>query len=216
MKNRFLTMIGIILITMTSLHAQSQSIADEWESSPQYKEYLTYMEAGNLESAIKVKKEKVDTITLRVMKPYLNNIKEKYREKYANKLCDNLPIKLIELLNMSFFKAQDILEISDIGDRHYLAKTFYMFFLAYYKEEGKAEMFLSRITKNFSKLKNTELMNKLEVMAKESDTEANKTPEQKQAEHEAWMAKKAASIAKSQRSIDEWNELIKELSNFIK
>ena len=83
MKNRFLPMLGLILITVTSLHAQNGSIVDEWEASPQYKEYLTNMEAGDLKSAMKVKKEKVDEITREVMKPYLSNIKEKYREKYA-------------------------------------------------------------------------------------------------------------------------------------
>ena len=204
-------MIGIILITMTSLHAQSQSIADEWESSPQYKEYLTYMEAGDLKSAMKVKKEKVDAITREVMKPYLSYFKEKYRETYAQKICDNLPIKLIELLNTSFFQAKDILELEDEKKLHKLAKSFYVFFEKNYQETGKALLFLNKIIKQFPKLNDTELINKLEVIAKESDTEANKTPEQKQAEYESIMAKKEAEIAEEKRKQAEWDVIIGKL-----
>ncbi len=208
-----------LLLIMLNLHASDNTtIANEWEASPQYKEYLQFMEAGDLKSAMKIKKDKVDAITLRVMKPYLSYFKEKYREKYAQKICDNLPINLKDTLNIGFFKANDILKLEDKKEKNQLAQSFYNFFNVYYQEDGRALKYANKITEKFPKLKNKEFMNVLEAMAKESDTEAAKTPEQKQKEHDEYMKKLDKKIEEENKKQEEenkkqaeWDEIIRKL-----
>jgi hypothetical protein len=218
MKNRFLKTILITLMFMTSLYAQNTTIANEWEASPQYKEYLQFMEAGDLKSAMKIKKDKVDVITLKVMKPYLSHFKEKYREMFAKKVCDNLPIELNDMLNVSFFKAKDILniDISDEKSLQTLARNFYVFFKVYNEERGEALFFANKISKSFPKIKNTELMNILEAMAKESDIEAAKTPEQKQKDYDNEMIRLDKKIEETDKKIERWKKIIKTLNSLPK
>lgn len=186
MKNKILTTIIITLLALTSLHAQNNSIADEWEASPQFAEYIKLKESGDRDSAMKIKREKIRAITLTTMTPFLGFIKEKYRKRFLEKLYA-LPLSLLDILNTSFFKAQDILKLSDKKEQHNLAKKFYDLIDHINREDAKAVKYVNKIIKHFPKLKNTELMHNLEAMAKASDIEANKTPEQKQKEHEEFM-----------------------------
>ena len=94
-------------------------------------------------------------------------------------------------------------------------------------EDAKAQKFLNRLIEKHHALSTTKLYPTLQKIAKESDIEAVKTPQQRQKEYEEFIAeehrKQEASqknidnsqknIDNSQKNIDNWNEIINKLKS---
>ena len=207
-------LITILLTTIllnTSVYATS-TIAEQWENSPKYPEYLKAMEAWDLKTALEIKKSTIRDITKIVLKDYIADFKDKYEAKYLDKITNNLPIKLKELLwEIHKIWAPLLIDKSEKW-RNKFVKYLYNFMENYHNQTGESMFFAKKIEK-IPWIKWSEIMNIILEMAKASDIEANKSPEQKRRENEEWFRKKQQKIDSTQQKIDKWNEIIQKLKS---
>ncbi len=216
-KNKILTAIIITLLAITSLHAQNSPIANEWEASPQYKEYSEFMEAGDIKSAMQIKRVTTNAITTEVLHEYILDYKEKFRGLILQEHL-KLPFIYIDLMAEIHKATKPLLKDKSIQQRHNFVKSLYDFSRHHYEEDGKALKYAKRITKKTPEFQGSKYISILQDMAIDSDREAAKTPEQKQKEHDEYMEKmkiaqekSERNIEKSERNIEKWNKIIKEL-----
>lgn len=213
----------LLFILLTSF-ADADTIAEQWESIPQHKEYLQAMEAGDLQTAMKIKRASVDAITEVVLQEYLADFKAKYRAKYLA-IFQAYPLSLRDLTAQIRKKLRPHLKDTSIKGRNAFAKAIYDFIKHYNREDGKATKYAKKLFLKVGGSSGTPLEKLLLDMAKQSDIEAAKSPEQKQREYEEYIRKSKERqdasqrsidalkrrIDISQRNIDNWNEIINKL-----
>ncbi len=163
-------------------------IADQWESSPQYPEYIKAMESWNLKTAIKIKKAAVNEITKMVLKDYIADFKDKYEAKYLSRFQE-FPLWLRDLTSTIHEKLSPMVKEKTVKWRNAFAKWIYDFIKHYNSEDWKAEKYARKLLDKVEWWNWTPLANLIINMWKQSDIEASKSPEQKQREHEDFIRK---------------------------
>jgi hemerythrin superfamily protein len=129
------------------------------------------------------------------------------------------PIGVREITVTLYATIEPSLKNATQKEKNKVAKAIYIFFLFYTKESGKALKYAKKLQKTLPKnTQNSKVLEVIFAMAKESDIEAAKTPQQKQREYDEYMRnlhkrqeKLQRSIDESQRNIDKWNEIINRL-----
>ena len=202
----------LLLLLFTSI-VDADSIAQQWESTPQHKEYLKAMESGDLQTAMKIKRTAVNAITEVVLEEYLADFKAKYRAKYLA-IFQAYPLGLRDLTAQIHKKLRPHLIDTSIKGKNAFAQAIYSFIEHYKREDGKATKYAKKLFLKVKGFRRTPLEKLVLGMAKKSDIEAAKTPEQKQREHEEYMAKTQQKIDTTQQKIDTtqqkidtWNEI---------
>jgi len=228
----------LLLLLLLTSYINADTIAQQWERSPQHKEYLQAMEAGDLQRAMKIQRASVNAITEVLLQEYLADFKAKYRAKYLA-IFQAYPLALRDITAQTHKQLRPHLIDSSIKGRNAFAKAIYTFIEHYNREDGKATKYAKKLFVKVKGSQGTPLEKLLLDMAKESDSEAAKTPEQKKREYEEFIRRenekqarenekqareneKQAEIKKeidaSQRNIDankreiaKWDELIERL-----
>ena len=222
---------NLLLFLLLVSFADAQTIEEQWESTPQHKEYLKALEAGDVQTAMKIKRTAVNAITEVVLEEYLADFKAKYRAKYLA-IFQAYPLGLRDLTAQIHKKLRPHLIETSIKGKNAFAKAIYSFIEHYNREDGKATKYAKKLFLKVKESSGTPLEKLVLGMAKKSDSEAAKSPEQKQGEYEEFMAKENKKQAKLQKEIDankkeidankkeidankkeikKWNELIKRL-----
>lgn len=170
---------------------------------------------------MEIKKATVNEITKVVLKDYIADFKDKYEAKYLAKF-QNFPLGLRDLTSQIHEKLS--VSVKDKSDKwkNAFVKSIYDFINQYNKEDWKAEKYAKRLLAKTEWLDGSPLANLILDMWKQSDIEAAKSPEQKQREHEEYIANEKEKQANekekqavSQRTIDKWTELNKALKSMI-
>ncbi len=133
----------LILLLLTSF-ANADTIAQQWENSPQYKEYLKAFETGDVQKAMKIKRASVDAITEVVLEEYLADFKAKYRAKYLA-IFQAYPLGLRDLTAQIHKKLRPNLKDTSIKGRNAFAKAIYTFIEHYNREDGKATKYAKKL-----------------------------------------------------------------------
>jgi hypothetical protein len=214
-------MLKLFFILLFSLTLQAQTIAEIWESSAEYKEYVLAMERREFKSSSAIKQKVLEKIIKHELKDYLSDFNDKYRVKYTKKLSKNLQPILLDFLKTTHVKLSPLIPKNNLKMKHDFVKYLYRFTQSYMYEDGNAQKELYKLfTKTPQKIQNTQIAISLKQMAIDSDTEAAKSPEQKRKELEKYIAQKNKEIAEEKRKQAEekrkqkkWREIIKKLNS---
>lgn len=216
MKLTKLLFIYLALI-LSIIPLQAKTISELWEESPEYAQYLKEMDNSDIEKAMNIKRETVSKIIIIALKDYIADFKPKYREKYLKEF-DRFPLGLVDLTKEIHLVGSALIKDKTEKAKHKFVKSIYDFMNHYFEEDGNVIYFANRIVKRTPDVKGTAFMETLLKMAKESDIEAGKSPEQKKKEYDEFIEnennKQIASqknIDASQRSIDKWDKIMESL-----
>ncbi len=215
----------LLLLLFTSV-VDAATIAQQWENSPKYKEYMQAIKAGDVEKAMKIKKTAINALTEVILQEYLADFKAKYRAKYLA-IFQAYPLELKDITVQIHKKLRPHLIDTSIKGRNAFAKAIYNFIEHYNREDGKATKYAKKLFLKLQGSRGTPLEKLVLDMAKQSDIEAAKSPEQKQREYEEYIRKSKERQAELQRNIDanrkeidanrkeikKWNEIIKRLKS---
>ena len=200
-----------------------------WESSAEYKEYLTFMERGDVGAGIKIKHKAFNALTEQHLSSYLDEFKPKYRKRYLEKYCE-MPLIFRELAYNTHKALSPTLKNKTQKEKNKFAKALYDTLNHTYKEDGLAQKYLKKLTQKHPELKTKKIYSILDEITRKADEEAAKTPQQKQKEYEEYMAasrKRLAelqksiaesekNIAESEKNIAKWDAIMKALHQMIK
>ena len=205
-------MLKLFLLSLfLTLSLQAQTITQMWESSAEYKEYLTFMERGDVGAGMKIKRKAINALTEQHLSNYLNEFKPKYRKRYLEKYCE-MPLVFRELAYNTHKALSPTLKNKTQKEKNKFAQMLYMTLNFTYKENGLAQKYLKKLTQKHPELKTKKIYSILNEITLKADEEAAKTPQQKQKEYEEYMAKLKRNIAKSERNIAKWKELIEKMN----
>jgi len=204
-----LTVLFFSFLIISNLHAKGDiTIADTWESSPKYPEYLKKMEAWDITAAMKIKKEAINQITKMVLKAYIADFKDKYEARYLSKFQE-FPLWLRDLTATIHEKLSPMVKDKTVKWRNDFAQSIYFFINNYYKENWKAEKYARKLLDKVEWGQSSPIADLIINMWKQSDIEAAKSPEQKKKEHEEFIRrqheiqiKENAKQAKIRKEID--------------
>jgi hypothetical protein len=204
----------LLLLLLLTFSLQAQTITQMWESSAEYKEYLAFVERGDVGAGMKIKREAINTLTEQHLSSYLNEFKPKYRKRYLEKYCE-MPFVFRELAYNTHKALSPTLKNKTQKEKNKFAQMLYMTLNFTYKENGLAQKYLKKLTQKYPELKTKKIYSILDEITRKADEEAAKTPQQKQKEYEEYMAKlkrniakSERNIAKSERNIAKWDEII--------
>jgi hypothetical protein len=208
----------LFFILLFSITLQAQSISEIWESSSEHKEFTALLESGKVQQALQLKLNAINAITKEELHSYFLAFKPKYRQKYVQRYCE-FPLGVREITVTLYAIIEPSLKNATQKEKNKVAKAIYDFFSHYTKEDGKALKYAKKLQKTLPKnAQNSKVLEAIFAMAKESDIEAAKTPQQKQKEHEAFIEaldKRIEAENKKQkelrRSIEKWDKMIKQL-----
>jgi len=201
----------LIILTLLTNFLHADTIAQQWEATPEYEQYLNAMNQGDLKTAIQIKKVTVNEITKITLKDCISDFKPKYREKYLKKFQE-FPLGLIDLTKSVHKAGSKLLKDKSIKSRNDFVKSLYDFMKQYHIQKGKAQKYALRIVKKSPDVKDSSFMDILIKMGKDSDIEANKSSEQKQKEHDDYMKAKQRSIDNENRKQAKWQKIIDDLN----
>jgi len=222
-------MLKLFFILLFSFSLQAQTITQMWESSAEYKEYLTFMERGDVSAGMKIKLKAFNALTEQHLRDYLNEFKPKYRQRYLEKYCE-MPLLFRELAYNTHKVLSPTLKNKTQKEKNKFAKALYDTLNHTYKEDGLAQKYLKKLTQKHPELKTKKIYSILDEITLKADEEAAKSPQQKQREYEEYMAasrKRQAeldksiaeserNIAESERNIAKWDAIMKALHQMIK
>ena len=206
-KLLFIPLIWKLIMDPTEAAAAEAKIADTWEKSPKYPEYLKAMEAWDITAAMKIKKEAINQITKMVLKDYIADFKDKYEARYLSKF-QAFPLWLRDLTATIHEKLSPMVKDKTVKWRNAFAQSIYNFINHYNKEDWKAEKYARKLLDKVEWGQSSPIADLIINMWKQSDIEATKSPEQKQREYDEYMKQLRRNIDASQRNIDKWNEII--------
>jgi len=200
----------LLLLLLLTSYINADTIAQQWERSPQHKEYLQAMEAGDLQKAMEIKKATVSEILKVELKDYIADFKDKYEAKYLNKISRDLPPKLIDLLKEIYIKVSSNVPKNNPKMRNDFVKYLYRFIKSYNLQDGNTQKELNKLFLKTIGIENTSIGMTLKEMAKSADSEASKSPEQKRKEYEEYMQSLDKRIAEDNKRIADGNKRIAE------
>jgi len=213
-------MLKLFFILLFSLTLQAQSISDMWESSAEYKEYISTLEKGNIEASLQIKQNALKKITNKELKEYLHDLNEKSRQRYQQRIVQNLSPELIDTLKITHKQLSPLLLDNTPKGKHNFAQSLYDFINHYQKQNGKAQRYFDRLRKKAKFSHDSKTLTILKQMAIDSDKEAAKSPEQKRKELEEYIAQKNKEIAEGKKEIAEekrkqakWREITRKLNS---
>ena len=211
-------MLKLFFILLFSLALQAQTITQMWESSAEYKEYLTFMERGDVGAGMKIKLKAINTLTEQHLSSYLGEFKPKYRQRYLEKYCE-MPLVFRELAYNTHKVLSPTLKNKTQKEKNKFAKALYDTLNHTYKEDGLAQKYLNKLTQKHPELKIKKIYPILDEMTRKADEEAAKTPQQKQREYDEYIkasrkrqAESKENIAESKENIAVWQKIIDDLS----
>ena len=219
-------MMKLFFILLFAITLQAQSISEIWESSSEHKEFTALLEGGKVQQALQLHNNTINAITKEELHSYFLAFKPKYRQKYMQRYCE-FPLGVREITVTLYATIEPSLKNATQKEKNKVAKAIYIFFLFYTKESGKALKYAKKLQKTLPKnAQNSKVLEVIFAMAKESDIEAAKTPQQKQKEHEAFIEaldkrieaenKKQEAENKKQeaenKKQEKWKIIIKELN----
>lgn len=207
---------GIIAISavliMNLYGSEYSSFENYWLSTPEYNKYIQLSENGKIGEAMQIKKDVLSKFTPVYLKDYLDDFRPEVKDEYLGYINNLLPMQLKDLLKELHKKSKKYISSSDIKQKHQFVKHLYNFIYSYYQKDGKTTKTLKYLIKFVPQIKNAEFIPVLENMAKYADTEAAKTPEQKQKEYDDYMKSIKKEIEANKKEIEIWNRIIKDLN----
>ncbi len=133
----------LFILLFTSI-VDAATIAQQWESSPKYKEYMKAIKAGDVEKAIKIKKTTINALTEVALQEYLADFKAKYRAKYLARFQE-YPLGLKDITVQIHKKLRPHLIDTSVKGRNAFAKAIYDFMRHYKREDGKATKYAKKL-----------------------------------------------------------------------
>jgi len=201
MKKAWVFIILLITILFNSSLYAATKIADTWEKSPKYPQYLKAMEAWDITAAMKIKKEVINQITKMVLKDYIADFKDKYEARYLSKFQE-FPLWLRDLTATIHEKLSPMVKDKTVKWRNAFAKWIYDFIKHYNSEDWKAEKYARKLLDKVEWGQSSPIADLIINMWKQSDIEAAKSPEQKQREYDEFIRKENEKQATITNDID--------------
>jgi len=226
-KANNMKLLKLLLPIILSVSLYGESIEELWMSSPQHAKYIQAKENNNRELAMKIKYTEIRKLKTSVLHDYIKDFKDKFEERMLERHYQ-FPTQLCDLLASIHKEGRALLKNPSEKVKHTFAKSLFDFMYHYNNEDGRAQKYALKIAKKTPELKGASFLKVLEKMGKDSDTEAAKTPEQKQKEYETERnRKKSIKLSKylgipykKERSLKEYKALmlikLKELEILIK
>ncbi len=211
-------MIVMSVVAVMGLHAQTQSFDQIWEASPEFKHYKSLIEKKQITEAMSYKLATRPRYTKEYMRDYLNDFKPQNQAEYT-RYIEQLPSHLIEILKTFHIQSKSYIAALDAQQKHQFVKHLYHFIESYKEEDGKTTKRVGYLIKFVPQIAQAPFIPIMRSMATHADTEAAKTPEQKQKEYDDYMAaikKEIEAIDKrieaNKKEIEIWNRIIKDLN----
>jgi len=206
-------------LTMALYGSEYSSFENYWLSTPEYNKYIQLSQNGKIDEAMKIKKDVISKFAPLYLKDYLDDFRPEVKDEYLGYINNLLPMQLNDLLKELHKKSKKYINSSDIKQKHQFVKHLYNFIYSYYQKDGKTTKTLKYLIKFVPEIKNAEFIPVLENMAKYADTEAAKTPEQKQKEYDEFIEATDKRIEANKKEIEAnrkeiaiWNKIIEDLN----
>ena len=210
---------NLLLLLLLTFSLQAQSISEMWESSSAFSKYLKLRESGYRDEAMLIRYKKMHQLTQELLSEYIHEFKPKFQKRMLEKFYA-FPLPIIDLTYIIHKSIQTQLKSKNQKEKNRVAKAIYDFVFHINNEDAKAQKYLSRLIEKHPALSSTKLYPTLQKIAKESDIEAVKTPQQRGKEYEEFIAEehRKQAIEKQKQAIEKqkqenWDEIINKLKS---